>query len=102
MALPMSYVNPINTPNGYVQMNPYALSPPVKTKTEADGGKTLWIIVGTIAGIVLVGMALGLGLGIGAAGILSSETLTPFNVTVVNETTTTTTTTTAMSSTIST
>lgn len=87
----MSYVNPINAPNGYVQMNPYALSPPVKPKTEADGGKTLWIIVGTIAGIVLAGMALGLGLGIGAAGILSSETLTPFNATVTNQTTITTT-----------
>ncbi|CAF5180398.1 unnamed protein product, partial [Rotaria magnacalcarata] len=51
-------------------------------KRTTAGGKTLPIIAGLIATIVLIGMGLGLGLGIGAAGLVSSN-----NLTVVTNTT---------------
>jgi len=77
-----------NTPLGYGQLNPYTLSPLSKPiNTAPAGGRTLQTIVIIIATGVVIGMALGLGLGIGAAGILSSEMLTPVNNTATNTTT---------------
>mgnify|MGYP006892766248 CR=1 FL=1 len=51
---------------GYGQTSSY-----YPAKASAPGGKTLKIIAGLSALMIIVGMALGLGLGIGAAGIIS-------------------------------
>jgi len=89
-----------NTPLGYGQLNPYTLSPLTKPiNTAPAGGRTLQTIVIIIATGVVIGMALGLGLGIGAAGILSSEMLTPVNNTATNTTTAFNTTTTTITTT---
>ena len=70
--------NFLNAPLVADRQTPYAIARFSRPSPSgiAAGGKTLWVIVGIAAIMVLIGMALGLGLGIGAAGLISNLNLT--------------------------
>ncbi|CAF3084244.1 unnamed protein product [Rotaria sp. Silwood2] len=70
-------------PYNYGQLNAYTVS---GSNQVGKGNKTSFIIVGALATIILIGMALGLGLGIGAVGLITNAQLV--NVTNVTNATT--------------